>query len=90
MYFVHALGDQDHIWAADTPIDSSQPNQIKPQFDPATPAGNYSLELGVYAPPGGYRLGVFDAPHQDAGDHIFLGPIRVSQLHLGEYQRASI
>ncbi|HEX7594567.1 MAG TPA: glycosyltransferase family 39 protein [Anaerolineae bacterium] len=73
--FVHALGDQDHIWAAaDSPL--SRDMQIELKFDPETPAGIYPLELGVY-PENGDRLAVYDAKGQPIGDRIFVGAIRV-------------
>ncbi len=73
--FVHALGDQDHIWAAaDSPL--SRDMQIELKFDPKTPAGIYPLELGVY-PENGDRLAVYDAKGQPIGDRIFIGPVRV-------------
>ncbi len=73
--FVHALGDQDHIWAAaDSPL--SRDMRIELKFDPETPAGIYPLELGVY-PENGDRLAVYDAKGQPIGDRIFVGPIRV-------------
>lgn len=76
--FVHALGEGDHIWAAaDDAIGDAQTNRLELRFDPVTPPGVYPLELGVYPPPDGDRLGVFDSNGQDLGDRIFLGPIRV-------------
>ena len=78
--FVHALGENDRIWAsADSPIDAANPTQIQLAFDAATPPGVYPLELGVYQAPDGDRLAVLDANSQDLGDRIFIGPIRVTQ-----------
>ncbi len=76
--FVHALGENDHIWAAaDAALDSQPATQLELHFDAATPAGVYPLEVGVYPAPDGDRLEVFDAHGQDLGDRIFLGPVRV-------------
>jgi hypothetical protein len=47
-------------------------------FDSNTPPGVYPLELGVYLPPAGDRLAVYDASGQDNNDRVFLGPIRVT------------
>ncbi len=75
--FVHALGKNDHIWAAvDSPIDGTGMTQVQLPFDSATPPDVYSLEVGVYQPPDN-RLGVYDASGKEIGDRIFIGPVRV-------------
>ena len=75
--FIHALGEQDHIWAAaDAAL--SRDMQIELKFDPTTPAGIYPLELGVY-PENGDRLAIYGVKGQPIGDRIFIGPVRVTK-----------
>ncbi len=76
--FVHALGQNDRIWAsADTVLGSGIETRLELRFDPQTPPGVYPLEMGVYSLPTGDRLVIYDARSQPLGDQLFLGPIRV-------------
>ena len=44
---------------------------------PSVPAGNYTIQIGMYEPTSGARLPVFDAAGQSIGDNIIL-PARIS------------
>lgn len=75
--FIHALGENDRIWAsADAALEGVM--QVELRFDPRTPPGVYPLELGVYPAPDGDRVAVFDANGQLIGDRIFIGPVRIT------------
>lgn len=77
--FAHALGENDHIWAATDQAIGGETTTLDLHFDTATPAGVYPLEVGVYPAPDGDRLAIFNAQGQDEGDHLFLGPVRVTR-----------
>jgi hypothetical protein len=76
--FVHALGQDDKLWAsAESTLDTTKPTLVNLKFDPKTPPGLYQVEVGIYPPPDGSRLAIFDHNGQDFGDRIMLGPVRV-------------
>ena len=75
--FVHALGENESMWAGiDAPLAGAPTQELNLIFDPKTPPGFYQLEVGVY-PSNGDRLAVFDRLGQDANDRVFVGPVRV-------------
>jgi hypothetical protein len=75
--FVHALGENERVWAgADSPVANANTQHVSMVFDPQTPPGFYQLEVGIY-PSNGDRLAVFDRLGQDANDRVFVGPVRV-------------
>jgi mannosyltransferase len=46
---------------------------------PATPPGDYQIEVGMYRSDNGQRLPVTDATGKPLGDHILLGPLTITR-----------
>ena len=88
--FVHLLWGQDQIWArADSqPLNGAAPTstwQLGQIFedryelttDPNTPPGAYEIEVGLYLPQAGKRLGILGPDGRLLGDRVLLSNVRV-------------
>ena len=92
--FVH-LEDEERIWAqkdgpphcAKRPTSTWQPGEVIADehtlvVDPATPAGNYPLQIGLYIPQTGRRLHAFSPDGADLGGAVELERVTVADGHV--------
>ncbi|MCK4450383.1 MAG: hypothetical protein KAX26_07315, partial [Anaerolineae bacterium] len=88
--FVHLLRGKDQIWArADSqPLDGAAPtstwqvgqiteDRYELTTKPDTPPGAYEIEVGLYLPQAGKRLGILSPDGRLLGDRILLSKVRV-------------
>lgn len=52
--------------------------QFRVTVDPATPAGDYPLTVGLYDPANGGRLPIYDAQNNQVGDSLVLATIQIN------------
>jgi hypothetical protein len=88
--FVHLLLGEDQIWARvdSQPLDGAAPTStwrpgwiIEDRYELTTgqdaPSGTYQIELGLYLPQAGKRLGVLGSDGRLVGDRVLLSKARV-------------
>jgi hypothetical protein len=88
--FVHLLRGKDQIWAGvdSQPLDGAAPTstwQLRQTFEdsydlitkPDTPPGAYEIEVGLYLPQAGKRLGILTPDGRLQGDRVLLSKVRV-------------
>ena len=88
--FVHLLRGKDQIWARvdSQPLDGAAPTStwqlgqiFEDSYDlitkPDTPPGAYEIEVGLYLPQAGKRLGILSPDGRLLGDRILLSKVRV-------------
>ena len=88
--FVHLLREKDQIWARvdSQPLDGAAPTstwQLGQIFEdryelatkPDTPPGAYEIEVGLYLPQAGKRLGILSPDGRLLGDRVLLSKVRV-------------
>lgn len=89
--FTHLVDAQGHTWAQHDKLPGQEystlfwaPGEVVVdeytlRVDPAAPAGEYRVEVGLYQALTGARAPVFGAHGQAAGDYVVLGPVEVGQ-----------
>ncbi len=88
--FVHLLREKDQIWARvdSQPLDGAAPTStwqpghiIEDRYElitsPDTPPGAYEIEVGLYLPQAGKRLGILGPDGRLMGDRVLLSKVRV-------------
>ena len=88
--FVHLLRQKDQIWARvdSQPLDGAAPTStwqlgqiFEDSYDlitkPDTPPGAYEIEVGLYLPQAGKRLGILSPDGRLLGDRVLLSKVRV-------------
>jgi hypothetical protein len=88
--FVHLLRGKDQIWARvdSQPLDGAAPTstwQLGQMFEdryelttmPDTPPGPYEIEVGLYLPWAGRRLGILGPDGRLVGDRVLLSKVRM-------------
>jgi hypothetical protein len=88
--FVHLLLGTDQIWARvdSQPLDGAAPTStwqpgwiIEDRYElttgPDAPPGAYEIELGLYLPQAGKRLGIVGSDGRLLGDRVLLSKVRV-------------
>lgn len=87
--FTHLVDGQGHTWAQHDKLPGQEystlfwaPGEVVVdeytlRVDPAAPAGEYRVEVGLYQALTGARAPVLDAQGQPAGDYLTLGPVQV-------------
>jgi len=89
--FTHLVDGQGHTWAQHDKLPGQEystlfwaPGEVVVdeytlRLDPAAPAGEYRVEVGLYQALTGARAPVLDAHGQASGDYVVLGPVQVAQ-----------
>jgi len=88
--FVHLLWGKDQIWARvdSQPLDGAAPTStwqlgqiVEDRYElttkPDTPPGAYEIEVGLYLPQAGERLGILGSEGRLLGDRVLLSKVRV-------------
>jgi hypothetical protein len=90
--FVHLLREKDQIWARvdSQPLNGAAPtsawrlghifeDRYELTTSPDTPPGAYEIEVGLYLPQAGKRLGILGSDGRLEGDRVLLSKVRIVQ-----------